>query len=449
MRLIPICVLVMLVNCCGAAEPASIPVVSTYAELLKEEPISLKQPPHNGLQRVGENAEIKLRFGVEADHIPAGCGAVVYLVTEGFRSSLAQPDNPEEQTIGPLKIEFCSVGTQVALDVHNRAKKSESPEYCWHGKLLFCQSIVGEKPGKYVLKIKNRHSNVVLAQTTIEVTGDAYHPWVSLDFPHELQQDRVAKAVTRVDLAFPGGEVAVPKIDGTQPWVIDGENDVSQKKKIPSEQPLPTITGTVPSLPEFKLDRSEREIIEALLEKLGSESFDERETASHALQDLGLKARQFLEVAKKQNTDPEIALRADRLLQDFKLVSFTATRKDDSFLIVTETKFDVNAVQEHLLMRCWINGEPFSGVDSAEKLLSGGSRTVVIDNRVQLNLGFDYKALGAHSGDRVAVQFLFCPHGQRSTQQLKFLTRAIQDLSEFAPGPQLPTLSNRIEWTAP
>jgi hypothetical protein len=448
MRLTLICALVILASGCVAEEPAGIPVVSTYADLLKQTPVSFNENNGERLSRAGAgaDADIKFRFGVEANHLPAGCGAVVYVVTEGYGSGAAVSDVLEEQAIGPLEIEFCSEGTEMAKAIVDSLSQQVLPENCWHGTLLFCQSIGADKPGRYVLKIKTPHSNHVLAQTTIELTEEGCQPWTSLAFPHELEK-RLQDSIARVDLAFPGGETAIPKMDGSRPWVIDGQNEPGRRKKTQIDQLLPTLTGVKKELPEPKLEQAERDRVEALIAKLGSDSFDERDAASYALREIGLKARTLLEAAKKGTTDPEIALRAARLVNEFKPARFTAKREQNGFILITEHEFGVETLRDYILTRWWVNGKAVALETLAEKMIEESTH-LRFANQVYLNLDIDYKALGTKSGDTIAVQFLFCPDGWRSSQLLRDALAEMVE-REDEDSPELPALSNRVEWKAP
>ena len=57
--------------------------------------------------------------------------------------------------------------------------------------------------------------------------------------------------------------------------------------------------------------------IDALVQKLGSSSYQERQDASTALRRIGLPAREALEKAVQSN-DPEIRIRAAAILRDIK-----------------------------------------------------------------------------------------------------------------------------------
>src|SRR5437773_1864148 len=72
----------------SAQSPRTIPVVKTWGDLLKQEPIDL-----------GDG--VKVLLGIEATECPRGSGVLLYCLTEGYNPSKTKEDFWQ---LGPLKI---------------------------------------------------------------------------------------------------------------------------------------------------------------------------------------------------------------------------------------------------------------------------------------------------------------------------------------------------------
>ena len=67
--------------------------------------------------------------------------------------------------------------------------------------------------------------------------------------------------------------------------------------------------------------------IRDLIKQLGDESFDKRQTADKRLEAVGMPARELLRHAAKENPDPEVRQRCERLLRVLELTLFREVRR--------------------------------------------------------------------------------------------------------------------------
>ena len=439
MRLIASFLFVMLMNCCGAAEPAGIPVVASFEEILKQQPTTFQRAPRADGSKF---PEFKLRFGVESGELHPGCAALVYLVTENARGEDVHPDTGE-CALGPLEIKFYA-----EADVHQPLELRrvlDADALSWSGTALFCQSIAAVEPGAYVLDLREPGKSTVIARAKLQVVAEPGQPWTALGNDQPIKHAQQDAPV--INLTGPQTELAIPRMDGTQPWIIDGETADGEKIKLYPATLLPALMDVRPQLERLPSD-AERAAAEALIASLGSDSFDEREAAFKLLRKNADLYRTVLEAARKKSADQEIQLRLARLLDVERITRLLVTRRGNQFLMSMDRKINIAYMQQHLLARWWVNGKPHR-VKNAQipaVNLNGGA---MLDNRCRLDLAIDYAALGAHTGDRVAVEFMYCPEGWRSPDLLmRAELEHFKEDTEYV-RPQLPLRSNRIEWTAP
>lgn len=81
----------------------------------------------------------------------------------------------------------------------------------------------------------------------------------------------------------------------------------------------PQVTPDKKPAPEEKATEAEGKAYQDAIKNLGANEFDVREKAYRELNDAGKKARPFLEVAKKENSDAEILDRIGKLLKKLEM----------------------------------------------------------------------------------------------------------------------------------
>lgn len=135
-------------------------------------------------------------------------------------------------------------------------------------------------------------------------------------------------------------------------------------------------------------------------------------------------------------------MRAGTLLR--RLENFSIEKTSNAIQIRMNSEFITSDCAHHFLARWWINEKPLAKAarndEQARKLLEGTT-----GNSLYLHLNLNLETLGAKPGDKIGVQFLYCPSG---IENVDYKMAELQ--MERAPGETIPmpVVSNKIEFTA-
>jgi hypothetical protein len=374
----------------SAPTSRSIPVVKTWGELLRQEPIALRDGA-------------RVRLGVEAAQCAVGDAVFVYCFTEGYavaRQNIGgvahelmqegvywgepMQQGAQFRQLGPVYVSIRRDGRaaspqKVAVIVPQPVLGFESQPYRSRLKLLFALPVVIEQSGRNVVAIRNEKGEL-LAETTIVGKGNA-HTWSPLRF--------IAGGYSKAGQAppsftNPASGVALPNWDGVNPVAVHTRVRGLAKRPPANDEALPKF-ATADSAPQFKLSVSENQLIVENLD------FHQPEIVISAPQRFWL-ARWWVngkpvvipqKISKpfvQQLLHPEQPVPIERATEDFLL--------------------------ESLLFDQFISGKATTG------------------STVQLALKPNLKALGAKSGDTIGVQLMYCELAWFPTARLPKFTLA-------------------------
>lgn len=384
--------------------------------------------------------EVTVRLGVERLRCPRQSGVMIYCIAENYDQVWQAPD-PDDQ-LGPVEIRIEERGAMRA-QVAKAVQKSEV-ESLKARRILFAQVLPIAGKGTYDVLVLDQNRKP-LAACTIEAADESAPIWSPLQQNNEvLQELQSADETPVIRLRYDGAAVAVPKIEGWMP--LRWEKASGEREPVPfaDDDPLPNLqfpdAGKDPP-PEAELAVKVR----ALVPKLGHDDFETREAATRALEALGKSARPLIAAEAKANSDAELRARARQLSEKLD-GEFTAKLLGRDFLLTRSEGLETAFVENSVLARWWVNGKPFQpgplGALQQEGGL-GGSRTV---DSLLLKIKLDASKLGAKSGDKITVQFLYCPNGYQmiDDQQMEMLARMIRESAD-----NFPRISNKVEFTAP
>ena len=141
------------------AEPPSIAVVKTWAELQAQPAIDL-------------GAGVKIRLGLEANRMPQWSGGLLYCLVEGYTPASSGEGTP----LGPVLADFTFSDDKLANLAGKgewKAGEKENPK----GTYLYVRALPIDRIGTYHATVTSPDGKV-LATTAVEGTKDFFHPWM-------------------------------------------------------------------------------------------------------------------------------------------------------------------------------------------------------------------------------------------------------------------------------
>jgi hypothetical protein len=198
------------------AAARAIPVVRTWEDLAKQEPIELDKG-------------VKIWLGIEAERVPRWSGAVLYCLTEGY----SPPGGFRGQPLGPVQVSYVLSGAaeRESEGRGGREKTKEIP-----AKLLFTLPLPVDRVGTFVVRIRDEQKRLV-ASCNLEGTKEAFHPWTPWFYLREQKDNHK-------DVPIKG--IAFPAWDGVMP------SHVPPPKEEWKATPLPTFLPSNPT-PDFTI----------------------------------------------------------------------------------------------------------------------------------------------------------------------------------------------------
>lgn len=366
------CVVAFLVGCATQPKsdsPAStpnsrtIPVVKTWGDLLRREPIVLR----NG---------VRARLGIEATQCAVGDAVFVYCFTEGYAAArqniggvaheLMQEGvywgEPMQQgarfrQLGPVYVSVRRNGRatspqKVAVIIPQPVLGFEAQPYRSRLKLLFALPVVVEQSGRTVITVRNENGEL-LGETTIVGKGNA-HTWSPL-------------RVDGATFANRSSGVALPNWDGSNPVAVHTRSRGPAKRPPADDEALPRFSAADST--QLKLSVTHNQ---AIVENL---DFAHSEIVISTPQRFWL-ARWWV------NGKPVLVPQK---------ISETFARQ----LLHPDKPVPIEQATQDFLLESLMFDQSIS-----EKAVTGSA--------LQFTLTPDWKTLGAKSGDRVSLQLLYC-----------------------------------------
>ena len=235
---------------------AEIPVVSTYADLLKLPPIKV-------------DGGITIRLGIEARECPQWGGLLLYCLPEGFELPLSWEDG--ENRCGPVQVFIQKEGDNAQVRARSKSESSrqENADYK-HCKFLFVKPFMGLSTGTWHISVSSL-SGVPLGHLSAAVTGKEFHPWMPWNWDWErakMQQSTEVKNTPMTFVTQCSSGIALPYWDGMQPIVFDDKSLYGQLKlkhletdKLPALVPQEPDTGLKLSIVKETTDGPILEVI--------------------------------------------------------------------------------------------------------------------------------------------------------------------------------------------
>lgn len=400
--------------------PQIVPVVKTFAALSQVKPIE-----------IGE--DIKIRLGIEAAEAPVYSGVLVYAQVDGFHVN--EQDDPDTQ-LGPLKME-------VKPEAEARRRIEVGPGLLrqpanWDGTALFCRVLTLRAPGDYTIRFLT-HSGTEVATATVRATSAKYHAWSVF---HSVRWNEIEEApqdgVLTGYLAYSRFDPGVPYLSGADPLQVIPE--AMQKR----ETPLPRLQDTLPAVVAAEVPEQIARV-QALIKALSEDDFDLRENASLELRSMLPDVLPQLEKARSRTPDVETRSRLEGLIRSALAATLHIQATSHEATLTFPGGLHASWPEDYYLARWWINDKPVmleANRDIQELQKVGAMR---MGEQMRLRWKIDWNLLGAKSGDRVALQVMYCPAGVR---------KVLQDGAELRMAPilefgQKPVLSNRTEFVLP
>jgi len=399
--------------------PQVVPVVKTFAALSQVTPIE-----------IGE--EIKIRLGVEAVEAPAFSGVLVYALVDDFH--INEQDDPETQ-LGPLKIE-------IKPDAEARRRIEVGPGLLrqpanWDGTALFCRVISMRAPGDHTIRFRT-HAGTEVAVATIRATSAKYHAWSVF---HSVRWNEIEEApqdgVLTGYMAYSRFDPGVPYLSGADPFQV--VPPAMQKRDTPLPRLLDSPQASVAEAP------GQTARIQALVKALSEDDFDLRENASLELRGLLPEALPQLEKARSMSRDVETRSRLEGLIRSALAATLHIQANSNEATLTFPGGLHASWPEDYYLTRWWVNDKPVileANKDIQELQKVGAMR---MGEQMRLRWKIDWALLGAKSGDRVALQVMYCPAGVRKVLQEGAEMR-MASILEFG---QKPVVSNRTEFVLP
>ena len=225
---IPCVALVFLVAAATASakEPAAIPVVKTWGELMDVEPLDVKGQA--------------VRLGIEADTFGTTGGVLLYCLTDGH---IPGGVGGSDDALGPVEVRLAS---HDKMDVMSKAltqlRLADAP-----GPRLYVKPLTAEREVKLAVSVlipedaENEGDEVVLAAREVTVRGE-YHGWRRLVTPWR-EPVKLRQQVAGEDPVYdlePGDGAWAPHREGWRPFVFEraaGEARVRRGR----DEALPTL----------------------------------------------------------------------------------------------------------------------------------------------------------------------------------------------------------------
>jgi len=399
--------------------PRAVPVIKTWAALSAVKPFE-----------IGDG--VKVRLGIEAAEAPCLSGVLVYALVEGFKPN--ELDDPDEQ-LGPLKVELKTPGEEkTEIDAVQRQRQRQMAD--WDGAALFCRVLPLRTAGDHTLRFFTQ-TGTELAVATVRANSAPYHPWTVF---HSVRWNEIEEApqdgVLTGYLSYPRFDPALPYLSGADPLLVVDE--AAQKRDAPLPRLQDSLAAAAPEVP----DPSAR--IDVLVKALAEDDFDLRENASRELRGLLPEALPQLEKARSRATDVEIRSRLEGLIRSALAATLHLQAASAEATLTFPGGLHASWPEDYYLARWWVNDkavilEPNKDVHMFQRV--GAMR---MGEQMRLRWKIDWQLLGAKSGDRVAVQLMYCPAGVRRIFDGK-QALAMQML-EFG---QKPVVSNRTEFVLP
>jgi acetyl esterase/lipase len=161
--------------------PARIAVVKTWKDLQSQAPIEL-----------GDG--VKVRLGLSADRSPQWSSVLLYCLTEGYTPA-SRGIGPEP--LGPVHATFTfgKWETRPGLVRWGAGKEKDWPKASY----LFIRVLPVDQVGVYKVRV-NHPKGHRLAETTLEGTNDAFHPWVPWFFLNRDSDSADARPIEGIAL---------------------------------------------------------------------------------------------------------------------------------------------------------------------------------------------------------------------------------------------------------
>lgn len=123
-------------------------------------------------------------------------------------------------------------------------------------------------------------------------------------------------------------------------------------------------------------------------------------------------------------------------------------------LELTGPPLDLDDPDRKLLVRVWVNQKPFEPgkireSDSGDHMARARLDFERKDTRLHIEMPMDFKALGASSGDRVALQLLYCPDGIHLFNRGEGKRGESKKVREEEESVRLPRMTAKVEWRVP
>jgi hypothetical protein len=290
---------------------------------------------------------VSVRLGIGASHGPLNSGVLLYCLADGY--NYFEHPNITLAGLGPLSVsmrrgEESLVVTDIGTPVMLSYKGWNTVQGC---TLFFAKSVLIDAPGRYEITVRAA-SGRVLARTAIASDDSFYHPWT----PFLMAEDSEWEWVSHWDYTFRQTKPAVLSVPGVgiaiNAW--GGEN-------------LQVFSGHA-----------------NLGYDLRGEKFKPRNPAA------------LLPSLVPTRPDPHLKLSVQH-----------------GFVTITSrTPIDCARPDWRLIARWWVNDEPFIPRPGHAPEFGGGETGYSKMKQLCFRLNLEPARLGAHSGDRVALQILIC-----------------------------------------
>lgn len=399
--------------------PRIVPVVKTWAALSALKPFEIADG-------------IKVRLGIEAAEAPCLSGVLVYALVEGFQPN--EFDDPDAQ-LGPLKIAIKTPGeTPAAKDVAKQQQQRQMSDF--DGAALFCRVLPLRNPGDYTIRFLTQ-TGTELAVATVRANSAPYHPWTVF---HSVRWNEIEEApqdgLLTGYVAYARFDPALPYLSGADPLLVVGE--AAQKR----DAPLPRLQESNDAAAPVVPDQSAR--INTLVKALAEDDFDLRENASRELRGLLPEALPLLEKARSRAADVETRTRLEGLIRSALVSTLHLQVASAEATLTFPGGLHASWPEDYYLVRWWVNDKAVILEPNKELQHFAKVGAMRMGEQMRLRWKIDWQLLGAKSGDRVALQVMYCPAGVR---------RVLDSEQALAMPPlefgQKPVVSNRTEFVLP
>jgi hypothetical protein len=401
--------------------PRAVPVVKTWAALSALKPFEVADG-------------IKVRLGIEAAEAPCLSGVLVYALVEGFQPN--EFDDPETQ-LGPLKLVIKTPGDADLEKLAAKKQQQARQMGDWDGAALFCRVLPLRNAGDHTVRFLTQ-SGTELATATVRSHSAPYHAWSVF---HSVRWNEIEEApqdgLLTGYLAYTRFDPALPYLSGADPLLV--VEDAAQKR----DAPLPRLQDTPDAVaaPEVP-DSSGR--IAALVKALAEDDFDLRENASRELRGLLPDALPQLEKARSHAADVETRTRLEGLIRSALAATLHIQASSAEATLTFPGGLHASWPEDYYLVRWWVNDKPVILEPNKELQMFQKVGAMRMGEQMRLRWKIDWPTLGAKSGDRVALQLMYCPAGVRRMLDADQLLAML--VLEFG---QKPVLSNRTEFVLP